>query len=180
MLAARDQGGVGTAFPRRTPVRQGLDTRSWVVTAYLLTSTAATPLWSKISDLYGRRHICQAAFVTFLVGSLLCGFAQNIELLIGFRALQGIGGGGLMALAFATLGDVIPPRERGRYMGSMGAVFGPSRVLGPARGGWLAARPAAPPAHRPVTPRAGRRRASSASVRVVWRTVGWRRARRGD
>ncbi|MBC7631481.1 MDR family MFS transporter [Aeromicrobium sp.] len=137
-LAALDQSIVGTALPRITSDLQGLDKLSWVVTAYLLTSTAATPLWGKISDLYGRRLIFQAAIVTFLVGSLLCGFSQNIEQLIGFRALQGVGGGGLIALALATLGDVIPPRERGRYMGYMGAVFGTSSVLGPVLGGWLA------------------------------------------
>jgi EmrB/QacA subfamily drug resistance transporter len=137
-LAALDQSIVGTALPRITSDLQGLDKLSWVVTAYLLTSTAATPLWGKISDLYGRRIIFQAAIVTFLVGSLLCGFSRNIEELIAFRALQGIGGGGLIALALATLGDVIPPRERGKYMGYMGAVFGTSSVLGPVLGGWLA------------------------------------------
>lgn len=137
-LAALDQSIVGTALPKITSDLNGLNKLSWVVTAYLLTSTAATPLWGKISDLYGRRPIFQAAIVTFLVGSLLCGFARNIEELIAFRALQGIGGGGLMALAFATLGDVIPPRERGKYMGYMGAVFGTSSVLGPVLGGWLA------------------------------------------
>lgn len=137
-LAALDQSIVGTALPKITSDLNGLNKLSWVVTAYLLTSTAATPLWGKISDLYGRRPIFQAAIVTFLVGSLLCGFSRNIEELIAFRALQGIGGGGLMALAFATLGDVIPPRERGKYMGYMGAVFGTSSVLGPVLGGWLA------------------------------------------
>ncbi len=137
-LAALDQSIVGTALPRITSDLHGLNKLSWVVTAYLLSSTAATPLWGKISDLYGRRNIFQAAIVTFLVGSLLCGFAQNIEQLIGFRALQGVGGGGLMALALATIGDVVPPRERGRYMGYMGAVFGTSSVLGPVLGGWLA------------------------------------------
>jgi EmrB/QacA subfamily drug resistance transporter len=140
-LAALDQSIVGTALPRITSDLHGLDKLSWVVTAYLLSSTAATPLWGKISDLYGRRLIFQAAIVTFLVGSLLCGFSRNIEELIAFRALQGIGGGGLMALAFATIGDVIPPRERGRYMGYMGAVFGTSSVLGPVLGGWLAQGP---------------------------------------
>lgn len=140
-LAALDQSIVSTALPRITSDLHGLDKLSWVVTAYLLSSTAATPLWGKISDLYGRRLIFQAAIITFLVGSALCGFSRNIEQLIAFRAIQGIGGGGLMALAFATIGDVIPPRERGRYMGYMGAVFGTSSVLGPVLGGWLAGGP---------------------------------------
>jgi EmrB/QacA subfamily drug resistance transporter len=137
-LAALDQSIVGTALPRITSDLGGLDKLSWVVTAYLLTSTASTPLWGKISDLYGRRIIFQAAIVTFLVGSLLAGMAQNMGELIGFRAIQGLGGGGLMALAFATMGDVVPPRERGRYGGYFGAVFGTSSVLGPVLGGWFA------------------------------------------
>ncbi len=137
-LAALDQSIVGTALPQITSDLHGLNKLSWVVTAYLLASTAATPLWGKISDLYGRRLIFQAAIVTFLVGSALCGFARNIDELIAFRALQGIGGGGLMALALATIGDVVPPRERGRYMGYMGAVFGSASVLGPVLGGTIA------------------------------------------
>ncbi len=140
-LAALDQSIVGTALPRITSDLHGLNKLSWVVTAYLLASTAATPLWGKISDLYGRRLIFQTAIITFLVGSLLCGFARNIDELIAFRAIQGIGGGGLMALALATIGDVVPPRERGRYMGYMGAVFGTASVLGPVLGGWLAGGP---------------------------------------
>jgi MFS family permease len=107
------------------------------VTAYLLTSTASTPLWGKISDLYGRRLVFQAAIITFLVGSLLSGLAQDMIQLILFRAVQGVGGGGLMALAFAIIGDVIPPRERGRYQGYFGAVFGVSSVAGPLLGGFF-------------------------------------------
>lgn len=137
-LSALDQSIVGTALPRITSELGGLDKLSWVVTAYLLTATASTPLWGKISDLYGRRLLFQVAIVTFLVGSLLAGFSQNIEQLIGFRAVQGLGGGGLMALAMATIGDVIPPRERGRYQGYFAAVFGTSSVLGPVLGGWFA------------------------------------------
>ncbi|MBA3414982.1 MAG: MFS transporter [Chloroflexia bacterium] len=136
-LAALDQSIVGTALPRIVSDLGGLDQLSWVVTAYLLTSTAATPLWGKISDLYGRRPIFQAAIVIFLLGSVLAGLSQNMPQLIGFRALQGIGGGGLMAIAFAVIGDIIPPRERGRYQGWFGAVFGVSSVAGPLLGGWF-------------------------------------------
>jgi EmrB/QacA subfamily drug resistance transporter len=137
-LAALDQSIVGTALPRITSDLGGLDKLSWVVTAYLLTQTASTPLWGKISDLYGRKIIFQAAIVTFLAGSLLSGAAQGMTELIAFRAIQGLGGGGLFALALATMGDVVPPRERGRYGGYFGAVFGTSSVLGPVLGGAFA------------------------------------------
>jgi EmrB/QacA subfamily drug resistance transporter len=140
-LAALDQSIVATALPRITSDLGGLNRLSWVVIAYLLTSTASTPLWGKISDLYGRRLIFQAAIVTFLLGSMLSGLSQNMSELIGFRAVQGLGGGGLFALALATIGDVIPPRERGRYQGYFGAVFGTSSVAGPVLGGWLAGGP---------------------------------------
>jgi EmrB/QacA subfamily drug resistance transporter len=137
-LAALDQSIVGTALPRITSELGGLDKLSWVVTAYLLTQTASTPLWGKISDLYGRKLIFQAAIVIFLIGSFASGAAQDIEELILFRAVQGLGGGGLFALALATMGDIVPPRERGRYGGYFGAVFGTSSVLGPVLGGFFA------------------------------------------
>jgi EmrB/QacA subfamily drug resistance transporter len=137
LLAALDQSIVGTALPRIVSELGGLDKLAWVVTAYLLTATAATPLWGKISDLYGRRRIFQAAIVIFLAGSVLCGLSQNLPQLIAFRAMQGIGGGGLMSLAFSIIGDIIPPRERGRYQGYFGAVFGVSSVAGPLLGGWF-------------------------------------------
>ncbi|GLX05976.1 MDR family MFS transporter [Microbispora sp. NBRC 16548] len=137
LLAALDQSIVGTALPRIVSELGGLDKLSWVVTAYLLTSTAATPLWGKISDLYGRRVIFQTAIGIFLLGSVLAGLSQNIGQLIGFRAIQGLGGGGLMALAFSIIGDVIPPRERGRYQGYFGAVWGTSSVAGPLLGGFF-------------------------------------------
>jgi EmrB/QacA subfamily drug resistance transporter len=137
LLAALDQGIVGTALPRIVSDLGGLDKLSWVVTAYLLTSTAVTPLWGKISDLYGRRVIFQTAIVIFLIGSALCGLSQNMPELILFRAMQGIGGGGLFSIALAIIGDVIPPRERGRYQGYFGAVFGVSSVAGPLLGGWF-------------------------------------------
>ncbi len=137
LLAALDQSIVGTALPVIVSDLGGLNHLSWVVTAYLLTSTAMTPLWGKISDLYGRRIIFQMTIIIFLIGSALCGLSQNMPQLIIFRAIQGIGGGGLMAIAFAIIGDVIPPRERGRYQGYFGAVFGLSSVAGPLLGGYL-------------------------------------------
>ncbi len=137
LLFALDQGIVGTALPRIVSDLGGLDQLSWVVTAYLLTSTAATPLWGKVSDLYGRRLTFQVAIGIFLAGSALCGLSQNMLELIGFRALQGAGGGGLFAVALSIIGDVIPPRQRGRYQGYFGAVFGVSSVAGPLLGGWL-------------------------------------------
>jgi EmrB/QacA subfamily drug resistance transporter len=137
LLFALDQGIVGTALPRIVSELGGLDRLSWVVTAYLLTSTATTPLWGKVSDLYGRRLIFQVAIVVFLLGSALSGLSQSMGQLIAFRALQGVGGGGLFAIALSIIGDVIPPRERGRYQGWFGAVFGVSSVAGPLLGGWL-------------------------------------------
>jgi EmrB/QacA subfamily drug resistance transporter len=137
LLAALDQSIVGTALPRIVSELGGLDKLAWVVTAYLLTATAATPLWGKISDLYGRRPVFQAAIAIFLVGSALCGLSQSLPQLIAFRALQGIGGGGLMAIALSIIGDIIPPRDRGRYQGYFGAVFGVSSVAGPLLGGWF-------------------------------------------
>jgi EmrB/QacA subfamily drug resistance transporter len=136
-LAALDQSVLGTALPRIVSELGGLDKLSWVVTAYLLTSTAATPLWGKISDLYGRRITFQAAIMIFVLASMLSGLSQSIEQLIAFRAVQGLGGGGLFALALAVIGDVIPPRERGRYQGYFGVVFGTSSVLGPVLGGFF-------------------------------------------
>src|SRR6476659_2046320 len=138
LLAALDQSIVGTALPSIVSELGGLDKLSWVVTAYLLTATAVTPLWGKISDLYGRRIIFQAAILIFLLGSLLSGLSQTMTQLIAFRAIQGIGGGGLFALAMATMGDIVPPRERGKYGGYFGAVFGTSSVLGPVLGGFFA------------------------------------------
>ncbi|MER5914195.1 MDR family MFS transporter [Streptomyces sp. NPDC001982] len=135
LLASLDQTIVSTALPTIVSDLGGLEHLSWVVTAYLLASTAATPLWGKLGDLYGRKKLFQTAIVIFLIGSALCGMAQNMPQLIGFRALQGLGGGGLIVLSMAIVGDVVPPRERGRYQGLFGAVFGTTSVLGPLLGG---------------------------------------------
>jgi EmrB/QacA subfamily drug resistance transporter len=135
LLAALDQTIVSTALPTIVSELGGLEHLSWVVTAYLLASTAATPLWGKLGDQYGRKRLFQIAIVIFLVGSALCGAAQDMPQLIAFRALQGLGGGGLIVLSMAIVGDLVPPRERGRYQGLFGAVFGATSVLGPLLGG---------------------------------------------
>ncbi|MFH9263834.1 DHA2 family efflux MFS transporter permease subunit [Streptomyces sp. NPDC017546] len=137
LLAALDQTIVSTALPTIVSELGGLDHLSWVVTAYLLAATAATPLWGKLGDQYGRKKLFQTAIVIFLVGSALCGVAQNMPQLIGFRALQGLGGGGLMVLSMAIVGDLVTPRERGKYQGLFGAVFGVTSVLGPLLGGFF-------------------------------------------
>src|SRR4051794_23128693 len=136
-LAALDQTIVSTALPTIVGELGGLSKLSWVVTAYLLTSTVATPLYGKLSDLYGRKLLFQSAIVIFLIGSALAGLSQNMEQLILFRGIQGIGGGGLMAMAFAVIGGVVPPRERGRYTGYMGSVFAVASVAGPLLGGFF-------------------------------------------
>ncbi|MFE6825524.1 DHA2 family efflux MFS transporter permease subunit [Streptomyces sp. NPDC057690] len=135
LLAALDQTIVSTALPTIVSELGGMEHLSWVVTAYLLASTAATPLWGKLGDQYGRKRLFQTAIVIFLIGSALCGMAQNMPQLIAFRALQGLGGGGLMVLSMAIVGDLVPPRDRGRYQGLFGAVFGATSVLGPLLGG---------------------------------------------
>ncbi|WP_051967643.1 MFS transporter [Kitasatospora mediocidica] len=135
LIAALDQTIVSTALPTIVSDLGGLEHLSWVVTAYLLASTAATPLWGKLGDMYGRKRFFQASIVIFLIGSVLCGIAQNMGELIAFRALQGLGGGGLIVLSQAIVGDLVPPRDRGKYQGLFGAVFGATSVLGPLLGG---------------------------------------------
>src|SRR3954462_6223855 len=137
LLASLDQTIVSTALPTIVGELGGIEHLSWVVTAYLLASTVAGPLYGKLGDLYGRKKVLQSAIVVFLAGSVLCGLAQSMAQLIAFRALQGRGAGGLMVVTLAVVGDIIPPRERGRYQGYFGAVFGVSTVVGPLLGGFF-------------------------------------------
>ena len=137
LLAALDQTIVATALPTIAGDLHGLSDLSWVVTAYILASTVSTPLWGKLGDLYGRKLFFQAAIVIFLIGSALSGLSTSMIELVAFRAIQGIGGGGLMVGAQAIVGDVVAPRDRGRYQGIFGAVFGVTSVLGPLIGGFF-------------------------------------------
>jgi EmrB/QacA subfamily drug resistance transporter len=136
-LAALDQTIVSTALPTIVGDLGGLDHLSWVVTSYLLASTVSTPIYGKLGDMYGRKPVFQAAILIFLAGSMLAGLSQTMDQLIGFRALQGIGAGGLMVGAQAIIADIVPPRDRGRYMGLIGSVFAVASVAGPLLGGFL-------------------------------------------
>ena len=135
LLAALDQTIVSTALPTIANELHGLSKYSWVATAYLLTSAVSTPLYGKISDMFGRKRMLQIAITIFLIGSILCGVAGSMTQLIIFRGIQGLGAGGLMTLVFAVIADIVPPRERGKYQGYFGGVFAVSSVAGPLLGG---------------------------------------------
>jgi EmrB/QacA subfamily drug resistance transporter len=137
LLAMLDNMIVSTAMPRIVGELNGLSHLSWVVTAYVLGTTVSTPLWGKIGDLYGRKSIFMTSIVIFLIGSALSGMSQNMNELIGFRALQGLGAGGLIVGVMAIIGDLVPPRERGRYQGIMAAVMAVAMVAGPLAGGFI-------------------------------------------
>lgn len=137
LLAALDSTIVATALPTIVGEMGGLTHLSWVVTAYLLAQTVVTPLYGKFGDLYGRKKVVQVAITIFLAGSALCGLSRSMTQLIAFRAIQGLGGGGLMVTTQAVVGDIVPPRERGRYQGIFGAVFGLSSIAGPLIGGYF-------------------------------------------
>src|SRR5215813_15268258 len=137
LLAALDSTIVATALPTIVGEFGGLAHISWVVTAYLLAQTIVTPIYGKLVDLYGRKRVLQVAIVLFLVGSALCGLSRSMTHLIIFRAIQGLGGGGLMVTTQAVVGDIIPPRQRGRYQGIFGAAFGVASVAGPLLGGYF-------------------------------------------
>ena len=137
LLASLDQTIVSTALPTIVSEIGGLAHLSWIVTAYLLATTVVVPLYGKLGDIYGRRIVLQVAVIIFLIGSALCGLAQNLPELIAFRIVQGLGGGGLIVTAIAVVGDIVPPRERGRYQGFFGGVFGLSTVIGPLLGGFI-------------------------------------------
>ena len=137
LLAALDQTIVATALPTIVGELGGLERLSWVVTSYLLAQTVVTPIYGKLGDLHGRKGVLQGAVVIFLIGSALCGLSRSMLQLIAFRVVQGLGGGGLMVTAMAVVGDIIPPRDRGRYQGIFGAVFGLASVAGPLLGGYF-------------------------------------------
>jgi EmrB/QacA subfamily drug resistance transporter len=137
LLAALDQTIVATALPRIVTDLGGITQYSWVFTAYMLTSTVTVPLYGKLGDVYGRKNLFLLAITVFLIGSALCGAATNMTQLVLFRAVQGLGAGGLFPLSLAVIGNIVPPRDRGRWQGLIGAVFAAASILGPAVGGFI-------------------------------------------
>jgi EmrB/QacA subfamily drug resistance transporter len=137
LLAALDQTIVATALPQIVGDLGGITQYSWVFTAYMLTSTVTVPLYGKLGDVYGRKNLFLFAIVVFLLGSLLCGTATSMTELVVFRAVQGIGAGGLFPLSLAVIGNIVPPRDRGKWQGLIGAVFAASSIIGPAVGGFI-------------------------------------------
>ena len=137
LLAALDQTIVATALPTVVADLGGAGHQSWVVTSYLLASTIVTAVVGKLGDLFGRKVVFQGSVLFFLAGSVLCGLAGSMTMLVASRALQGIGGGAIMVTAMAVIGEVIPLRDRGRYQGALGAVFGVTTVIGPLLGGFF-------------------------------------------
>jgi EmrB/QacA subfamily drug resistance transporter len=137
LLAALDQTIVATALPKVVGDLGGIAQYSWVFTAYMLTSTVTVPLYGKLGDVYGRKNLFLFAIVVFLLGSALCGLATTMTQLVLFRAIQGIGAGGLFPLSLAVIGNIVPPRDRGRWQGLIGAVFAASSIIGPAIGGFI-------------------------------------------
>src|SRR5437763_5906864 len=137
LLASLDQTIVATALPRVIADLQGFDRYTWVSTAYLLTSTVMVPIYGKLSDLFGRKPLFLFGIVVFLIGSALSGASQSMNQLIAFRAFQGIGAGALMPIAVAVVGDLFTPRERGKWQGITGGVWGFSAIVGPTLGGWI-------------------------------------------
>src|SRR5579884_123063 len=136
-LASLDQTIVATALPRIVGDLGGITQYSWVFTAYMLTSTVTVPLYGKLGDVYGRKNLFLFAIVVFLLGSALCGVAQSMTQLVLFRAVQGVGAGGLFPLSLAVIGNIVPPRDRGRWQGLIGAVFASSSIVGPAVVGFI-------------------------------------------
>src|SRR5881396_528685 len=136
-LAALDQTIVATALPKVVSDLGGISQYSWVFTAYMLTSTVTVPLYGKLGDVYGRKNLFLLAIVLFLLGSMLCGLSQSMTQLVVFRAVQGLGAGGLFPLSLAVIGNIVPPRDRGRWQGLIGGTFAAASIIGPAIGGFI-------------------------------------------